>query len=274
MLTKFKLTALAIILLLSACSMEEISEKIIPEDVRERLDLITEAVTDRDHDTLIVLSVVQMSDEDLYSKLDQIFGYLPDGPVMSRQLAGFQAATFNFGGENANTVYSASYQFEFTDGWALVQIQLSSSGDTFSLVGLHVNRLEESLSETNAFVFSGKGFVHYLVFFLAVLFPVFIVWTFICCFRRREIRRRKRWLAFIFFGVGSFAINWTTGEFAVQLLSIGLLGAGFTMSSMLAPVILKVWFPLGAALFWILTLSGRLGLEDSASSQEEGATEK
>jgi hypothetical protein len=103
--------------------------------------------------------------------------------------------------------------------------------------------------------------IHYVAFVLAVSIPIFIIVTFVACFRMRDLKHKKLWLAFVLFGVSGFALNWTTGGVAIKILSIQLLGAGFTMASQWAPLMLKVSVPLGAILFWVLRQSGQLALK-------------
>jgi LytS/YehU family sensor histidine kinase len=56
------------------------------------------------------------------------------------------------------------------------------------------------------------------------------------------------WALFILFGIGSFAINWTTGEMQLSVLTLRLLGASVT-GAVYGPWILSVSFPLGALAF-------------------------
>ena len=56
------------------------------------------------------------------------------------------------------------------------------------------------------------------------------------------------WALFILFGIGSFRINWTTGETQLSALALRLLGASVT-GTLYGPWILSVSFPLGALAF-------------------------
>jgi hypothetical protein len=55
-------------------------------------------------------------------------------------------------------------------------------------------------------------------------------------------------MLFILFGIGGFAINWTTGETQLSALTVRLLGVSLA-GALYGPWILSVSFPLGALVF-------------------------
>lgn len=256
-------------ILLSACSAEKLSETLFPEEVRKKLNLINDAIISRDHGALRRSMVTtSMSDEEFAAKLDEVFVYLPGSTFVNRELAEYSKFWLKTAGGTDRTTYSAGYQYEYTDGWAYVALQLTVENGNTVLHRLNITRLTQSLRELNGFTFAGKGAVHYVVFALAILIPIFIIATFVTCFRMRNLKRRKRWLAFILLGVGGVALNWTTGASAINILSVGILGAGFFMASALAPVMFKVWFPLGAVLFWSFHQTGKLAFTHEQSLED------
>ena len=74
-------------LLLSACSAEELSEALFPDEILEKLHVINDAITDRDYGTIRSMVVASMSDEEFEAKPDEIFVYLPQGAFVGRELA-------------------------------------------------------------------------------------------------------------------------------------------------------------------------------------------
>ena len=219
-------------ILLSACSAEKLSETLFPEEVRKKLNLINDAIISRDHGALRRSMVItSMSDEEFAAKLDEVFVYLPGSTFVGRELAEFNKFWLKTASGTDRTTYNAGYQYEYTDGWVYVALQLTVENGNIALHRLNITRLPQSLRELNAFTFAGKGAVHYVVIALAVLIPVLVIATFVTCFRMRNLKRRKRWLAFILLGVGGVALNWTTGASTLNILSVGILGAGFFMAS-------------------------------------------
>ena len=61
-------------------------------------------------------------------------------------------------------------------------------------------------------------------------------------------RRKWIWILFILFGIGQFAINWTTGQWSVKLLQLQLFGAG-TFAPLFGPWTVFVSLPVGAIIF-------------------------
>lgn len=254
--------------LLSACTAEELSETLFPDEVLKKIHAINDAITNRDYGAMRSMVVTSMSQEELEAKLDQVFVYLPQGTFVGRELAEFKKSSLKTASGMDRTTYLAGYQYEYADGWAYVTLVLIDDSGDVSLQRLNIDQLSQSLRQSNAFTFAGKGVVHYVVFALTVVIPLFIIATFVVCFQMRDLKRRKRWLAFILFGVGGVVLNWTTGALTIKILTIGLLGAGFFMNSTLAPVMLSVWLPLGAILFWIFRQSGKLALKRDQSTND------
>jgi hypothetical protein len=85
---------------------------------------------------------------------------------------------------------------------------------------------------------------------MVIIIPLFIILSIIYCFKT-PLKRKWLWILFMLFGIISFKLNWTTGDFELQLLNIRLLGAGFSRSGTVAPWILSFAVPVGAILFWI-----------------------
>lgn len=255
-------------LLLSACSVEDLAETLIPDGVQKQLNRINNSIISRDFDALRAAAITSLSDKEFATKLDEVFVYLPRGKFIGRELVGYNSVSLKTVSGTAQTTYIAGYQYEYTDGWAYVELRLMAENEQIALQTLNITRLTQSLRELNAFTFSGKRAVHYVFFVFAILNPIFIVATFVACFRIRNLKRRKRWLAFILFGVGSATLNWTTGATNFNLLNIALLGSGFMMASAFAPVMLNVGFPLGAVLFWSFRQSDKLTLVPEQSMED------
>ncbi len=48
----------------------------------------------------------------------------------------------------------------------------------------------------------------------------------------------------------AFQVNWTTGAFGYQPISISLLGVSGGAAGPYAPLVISISFPLGAVMFW------------------------
>lgn len=257
-------------LVMAACSSEEISESMIPDNVRGKLNSINDAIVNRNDDVIRRLVPDSMSDKEFDAGLEKIFNSLPRGAYVDRELVGFKKTWLKTTSGIDRTTYQAGYQFHYTGGWLYVRLQMYVENEEVVLQKLNTTPINDSLQNINAFTFSGKPLINYMMFALAVLIPLFIVTTFIACFRMRNLKRRKRWLVFVLLGIGGITLNWTTGALVTKFLSVRLLGAGFWMSSTIAPVALSVGLPLGAILFWVFRQTGRLALVSEEPSKDEG----
>lgn len=171
--------------------------------------------------------------------------YFRDGELISTKIIGSNVYVFN-GQWSGNF----TFEYEFESGWNIANASLRKVGEGYEVIGLNVYQTEVSQKELNAFSFSSKSALHYLVFLSAVIVPLFIFTTIFICARTPIPRRKWLWIIFIFLGVGAIAINWTTGQYAIQLPSVNLFGAAATKASPYAPWIIKASLPLGAIIFW------------------------
>ena len=114
----------------------------------------------------------------------------------------------------------------------------------------------------------GKPQQNYVVFAMALTFPLLILYALYRCIRA-PVRRKKRWLLFIAFGVGTVTLNWTTGEVGYAMFNARLLGMGFTKQNEYAPWMFAVALPLGAILFLLKQREGARPLEAAAPPEPE-----
>jgi hypothetical protein len=180
----------------------------------------------------------------LYDALLKMADTLPEKEApTSRKLVGAQIHT-DEGGTTTNLVF----EYDFSGKWVLANVALLRKPGSVSLVALSVRSIPESLEEHHRFRLAGKSAMHYAVLALAVLFPVLSLYALVACVRTKMSWWKWPWALFILFGIGSFAINWTTGETQFSALTIGLLGASVT-GTLYGPWTLSVSFPLAALAF-------------------------
>jgi hypothetical protein len=184
---------------------------------------------------------------DLHRTLETMSAAIPDGEPLSVKLVG--AMTTEFTSQSSTTRTSdLTYEFEYPKRWLVANVAVKHSGGSATIVGLHVRPLPDSLEHTNRFTLSGKPPLDYAVLALAILIPLFIIYVLIVAVRTPAIRRKWLWIVFILFGVGHFGVNWTTGEWGLQLLMVQLFGASVANPGY-GPWTLAVSLPLGAILF-------------------------
>jgi hypothetical protein len=183
----------------------------------------------------------QVTDE----KLLEIANYFPRGELIKTQIIGSQVNVFNSEWQG-----NFSFEYQFSDGWALANVVLKKSGEALSVVGFNVYRTKTSQKELNRFIFTGKSVLQYLILVMAVAAPLIILVTMYFCFRTPIHKRKWLWILFILVGVGSVSVNWTTGQIGLQLLSLNLLSASAMAAGPYSPWIISASIPIGAIVFW------------------------
>jgi hypothetical protein len=180
---------------------------------------------------------------DIDEKLDELRGLFPPGKPRSIKTVG------------ANTQYlngikrvSLTFEYQFDSAWALGNVLFLQQGDHEVIEGIHVQRRTQSLEQANAFSLSDKGPGHWLLATAACVIPLFCLFTFVLCLRTPIRRRKWLWAIFTLLGLTTFSMNWTTGQYAFQLLSFQLFGASM-MSPLYGPWTIGISFPLGAVIF-------------------------
>jgi len=150
----------------------------------------------------------------------------------------------------AYTRYSITYEYELTRKWLVAEIVLQPSGRSFQIEGIHAQQIRQSVEQINAFTLSGKSAVHLIFLCLAILLPVFVLWTAIVCWRTPIPRRKWIWRIFVLLGITVFTLNWSSGAVQFNPLQFNIFAAGFT-KQFYAPLMLQVGLPIGAVLFWV-----------------------
>ena len=183
------------------------------------------------------------NDPTVEAKLQQLNGYFPAGEPRAMKALGAFTNTLN-GVKHVRL----SYEMQFATGWVQASVSMVEDDGKILIEGVQVNRTTQSLEQTNAFTAQDKGPAAWLMLGLACVLPLFSLFVFVMCLRTPLRGRKWLWAIFTLVGVISVHLNWSTGAFGVQLLSIKLLNAS-VMQSPGGPWIIGVSFPLGAAIF-------------------------
>jgi hypothetical protein len=235
---------IAAFLLTASCSYKEMADKLIPKEESQFAQDCLQKLQRKDFDHIkryIDKSIEsQVTDE----KLLEVVNYFPSGQLISTELIGSQVNVVN-----SQWHGNFSFEYHFSDGWALANVVLKKSGDNLSVVGFNVYRTAASQKELNKFTLIGKTALQYLVLIMAVATPLFTLLTTYFCIRTPMPKRKWLWILFVLVGIGSISVNWTTGQFWFQPVSIKLFSASAMAAGPFAPWIISASIPLGAILF-------------------------
>lgn len=119
-----------------------------------------------------------------------------------------------------------TFEYNFSGKWILANVATKRDGGPTTIVGFHIYSQPTSLEQQSKFVLGGKSASQYFVLGLAIVLPLFTLLALAICIRTKLKGRKWPWLLFVVFGIGKFALNWTTGQWGYSLLSIQLLSAG------------------------------------------------
>jgi hypothetical protein len=148
-------------------------------------------------------------------------------------------------------------EYRYRNELLLFNVVDRKEGSQSSIMGIHARIIPGEAIAASEFRLSNKGFPQYLIFLMAILFPIFSLYVLVLCIRSEIGPRKWLWAVFILVGVSRLGVNWATGQPNFQLFAIQLLSAGASAETY-SPWMVSVSLPLGAILF-LLNQSFRSG---------------
>jgi hypothetical protein len=140
------------------------------------------------------------------------------------------------------------YQFD-GPGDLDVRIETTRENGKIVIQNVYFQPLPHSLIADNAFSFTGKGLLHYVVMLLAIAIPLVMIYALVRLWRSKTARWRWAWTIFILIGFFKLSFDWTTGHFFLSPLSVQLLGVSVLRASPYQPWLIGLSVPVGALLF-------------------------
>jgi len=239
------LSLLAIVLF--GCDQEKWMEKFTPKEEVEYSKKYLALFQSRDFEAIAAPLNPELKTDQLQSQLEQVAKFFPLDKPKNIDLVGSQTLT-----NGDKWQGSITFQYEFPSSWLIASINLERFGQGELIVnGINVYPIQDSLETLNKFTLKEKSPVHYLFFVLAIIIPLFILFTFVTCLRTPIKKRKWLWAIFILFGFVQFTINWTSGAINFKPISFMLFGAGYFYANKFAPLMLSVAIPVGAVIFWL-----------------------
>jgi hypothetical protein len=157
----------------------------------------------------------------LHGTLVSMAALIPAGEPTSVTLVGANRMKAS-GSETVNL----TFEYNFSGKWVLANVATKRDGGPTTIVGFHIYPQPSSLEQQSKFVLGGKSAFQYLVLGLAIILPLFTLLALVICIKTKLKGRKWPWVLFVIFGIGKFALNWTTGQWGYSLLNIQLLSAG------------------------------------------------
>ncbi|GEM_PF-861950 len=272
--------SICIVMLISffGCSPQKFIKNMAPKEsdqfAREYINL----VRNENYDKAIKLFDPQFVNDGSISTFKIIHTYLDNGKLLSTELIDYRGTSFKAisGNLKSYKMQTFVYQLHFEKAWVIVNITLKYQDNKLMIYNFSVNEIPKPISELNAFTLSNKTLVHYVILLLAILIPIFIVFSIILC-ARTKMKKKWLWIIFISLGIGQLSVNWATGQLGFQMLQLQLLGAGCIRSGLYGPWILTVGMPVGAIIFFVKRKSFSFSHAQSkvtSPEENEGIIEK
>jgi hypothetical protein len=152
------------IALLAGCHQASLIQKMIPP----RDELAARSYIDQlrqNHLEQIAQAMdPTITDGDTPSKLSELAQDFPGGEPLSVKVVGVQIAR-----NPGLSKPSLTFEYEFPETWLLAEITLQDTDGKTTIASLHVQRIENSLEETNRFTLTGKGSSQYEVLLYILL---------------------------------------------------------------------------------------------------------
>jgi hypothetical protein len=236
----------ALAVLLIGCDQEAMFQKMVPQEEAALAKGLVARLASKDFAAVEARLPNSLRTPEARGQLEQMASLLsPESPKSIRVVGS------NSTSKTDATTYNLTFEYEYPDRWLIVNTALERRDGVITLDGIQVTPTPQSLETINRFTFDGKGVLQYVVFALAVVIPILVVYTLAVCARTKVPKRKRLWFLFIAVGVVQFKLNWTNGAWAVQPIAFSLLGSGFEKMGPVAPYVFTIAFPLGAIVFLV-----------------------
>jgi len=232
---------------LTGCNPKIDFSKVIPDNVNNfGIEFISE-LHNGNIDSCLTLVSSEMNDEKGRQYLTNTYSNIKTFSIDSFSIINAQKTSLL--GQNGFTDYRIDYEYIVGDKFLYFTFGIREQSNKLTISAFDGSLLNDSLSIKHAFTLKNKGFFHYLFLFLAILIPIFIIFTLVFAIRTK-LSKKWLWILGILFGFIKFSINWTTGQIGFSLINFSILGAGFSKSGNIAPWILSFSVPIVAIIFW------------------------
>jgi hypothetical protein len=238
-----KILILALSLAIAGCSKQQLLQKFTTPQEQAAAQGYIDLLGHQQYEAIEKAMDPSIAGPSIHQTLEAMAELIPNSKPISIMLIGAQ----RFKTADYSTI-NLSFEYQYPAKWLVTNIAFKQQGNVRTIVGFHVYPQQTSLEERYKFRLAGKSALQYTVLALAILVPLFVVFTLVVCIQTKLRKRKWLWVLFILLGFGRLAVNWTTGEWSLGLLSFQLFGAS-AAADLYGPWFVAVSAPIGAIVF-------------------------
>lgn len=275
-------------LLLAGCdAVTSMSSRLVSmaasEEQEARVEVVHDAMLARDTDALRELAHPLILNGNFDTGIAQMYAAMPEGEPLERLIVSLNWRTMtNSGGTNRQEDFVHIFRYETGD--MTVRTAFAASGDEpMRVTTLYVNYVADADRPDSAWT-PGQ----WIAAILAPAVALFCLVSLIAVFRVRRLKRRILWFIFILvIGFPVFTFFSHTGQWALTAPGLVSTGNGFTVNFFQVQLFSASWLsfpaehrwtvnvaiPVGALLFWLQFLRGKLARKPEKSAVEENHAE-
>lgn len=236
------LAVAAIALAMVSCSYDAMARKFTPPDADARAREYLGLFAHRQTDAAMGRVVPQLQTPEVRQELAKITTILANQRFDSMKVIGAATSTIN-----GNRHSSLTYEMHAAGGWFEATVSTVDSAGDWRVDGVRATSLPRPLESEEWFTLSGKSTTEYAWLLATILCPLIAIGTAIFIATRTQMPKRWRWVAMALVGLGTYSLNWTTGDVGANPASVQLLSGGYMRAGPYSPYIFIISFPLGAA---------------------------
>ena len=175
------------VLVLSACSMQGLAEKILPANIQADATRMVDAVLQKDVSAFVSMQN-EMSDEDFAAALNNMFSYISEGAEIRRDIVGANSNVSASLGERTSRSYNVIYEIQTEQGFTAISLDYVQTAEQEECCVLQFVNVQNSKTSPYRIPLAKAAkiakFVGIFVLLAIVLLVIFLV--------RRSRRRRAR----------------------------------------------------------------------------------
>lgn len=233
------------IFIVTGCSKDDLIQKFAPAEDQALAKRTLTLLKQKQFEDIEKMIDPSIKEANLRNTLVEMSALLPIEEPTKITLIGAQQ---HFSNDQSST--NLTYEYTYPRKWIIVNVALKKSADRISIIGFHVNQQTASIEEQTKFSLTGKSAIQYLIFVLAIIFPILTIVALIICIRMKLRGRKWPWVLFILIGFCNLSVNWTTGEIHFATLALQMFSAS-AIAAFYGPWIISISLPLGAICFLI-----------------------